>query len=130
MASTLGSNLSQKRKADSLSPDQENVSPGPSKKKTPIQKKLPPTVDLPTYTPLDLSALSHADLLAHAISLQTQLNHLNTNPSTPPATKTTNSLTTTVITKRVSQLQTLMERQIRKSMVWKPSCKTGSETFS
>jgi len=116
----------QKRNVDSTSPDSDpDISP-PAKKKNLTPKstsRKSSTSKHPTYTTAELSSLSHTDLLTYAISLQSQL---DANPASP----STKELTPAEIDKKVAHLQTLMTRQIKKAMTWKPSCKTGSATFS
>lgn len=127
MAPTTTAKPSQKRKADTMTPDSDADVVLPATKKTSITKpstKKTFNSKAPIYTTAELSTLSYADLLAHAILLNEQL---ATVKASSPATK---ERSPEDIAKKMQHLQSLMEKQIRKAMVWKPSCKTGSATFS
>ncbi|KAL6716478.1 hypothetical protein ACLMJK_006045 [Lecanora helva] len=78
---------------------------------------------LPIYSAEELASLSHAELVAHAVALQKQLD-------AKPTATSTKELSPEDVAKKVDRLRSLMERQIRKSMTWKPACKTGGATFS
>ncbi|MCJ1460042.1 hypothetical protein MMC28_010421 [Mycoblastus sanguinarius] len=109
MPSTATPPPSTKRKAKDLD--------RPSKK---VRSSSTPTT---RYTISELSALPHEDLLAYAIILQKQVD-------TQSASSPTASLSPAEVSTKVSNLQKLMVRQIKKAMTWKPSCKTGSAMFS
>ena len=79
------------------------------------------------------AVMSSAEILACNLQLDTgalTLISLVATTASTSASIANKSLSTEEIVKKVSQLRTLLERQIRKAMVWKPSCKTGSATFS
>ncbi|KAK4695135.1 hypothetical protein P7C71_g2559, partial [Lecanoromycetidae sp. Uapishka_2] len=123
---------SQKRKASSMVSDDDSDTlvfpPSPKKlegpAKTKTSKATSPSVT-PSYTVSELELLSHAEIVAYALSLQKQLAASKKSPSTQ-----SQELSPEDLGKKVEHLRTLMVRQIKKAMTWKPSCKTGSATFS
>ena len=110
----------QKRKLSDS--DSDSSSDVPVKK----PRKSTQAADTTPRTAEELSHLSHADLIQHILTLQSRLETAK-NSSTTPATP---ELSKETLAKKVAQLRSLMERQIRKAMTWKPSCKTGGATFS
>ena len=65
-----------KHNADSISADSDNDMSPPTKKissKKPTDSKASSRSKLPMYDAKELASLSHADLIAHAIALQKQL---------------------------------------------------------
>ena len=125
---------SQKRDSSEIASDSDSDAPipatkkakGPTKSTTKSTKAATPSVTA-SYTANDLSLLSHAELVAYAIDLQKQL---DTSKKSSSTSSNAQELKPEELKKKVEQLQTLMVRQIEKAMVWKPSCKTGSATFS
>lgn len=94
----------------------------PKSKTTSTEKPTDPKKT--TYTASELAALSRGDLVAYALSLQNQLRIKSNTASS------STELTPQEVAASVNHLATMMERQIRKSMTWKPSCKTGTAKFS
>ena len=112
--------------------DSDSGSDGPVKGSTkPVKKarKSTQVADGPPRTAEELSKLSHDELIQHILTLQSRLEAATTphSKSTAPASS---ELSKELLAKKVTQLRSLMERQIRKAMTWKPSCKTGGATFS
>lgn len=123
---------SQKRKSSSIASDSESDAPFPVTKKAkgPTKSTKAATPSAPTsYTANDLEHLSHAELVAYAIDLQKRLDASKKSLSTSSSSNA-QELDPEVLKKKVEHLRTLMVRQIKKAMTWKPSCKTGSATFS
>lgn len=121
---------SQKRKSSSIASDSDSDAPIPAtnKAKGPTRSANAATPSVTTsYTANDLEHLSHAELIAYAIDLQKRLDASKKSLST---SSNAQELNPEELKKKVEHLRTLMVRQIKKSMTWKPSCKTGSATFS
>lgn len=137
MASAINNGLgsttfvsSHKRKSSSISPGSDSEVPLPSRKKARASTKSTKATAqsaTPSYTAQDLAQLSHTDLIAHVIELQKQLDASKKSSST---NANGHELGPEDLQKKVEHLRTLMVRQIKKAMTWKPSCKTGSATFS
>ena len=122
----------QKRKSSSIASDSDSDAPIPATKKAkgPNKSSKAATPSVTTsYTANDLSHLSHAELVAYAIDLQKRLDASKKSLSTSSSSNT-QELNPEELKKKVEHLRTLMVRQIKKAMTWKPSCKTGSATFS
>ena len=121
----------QKRKSSSIASDSDSDAPIPATKKargpTKSTKAATPSVTT-SYTANDLEHLSHAELVAYAIDLQKQLDASKKSSSTSGSNA--QELNPEELKKKVEHLRTLMVRQIKKAMTWKPSCRTGSATFS
>lgn len=121
---------SQKRKSSSIASDSDSDAPIPATKKakgpTKSTKAATPSVTT-SYTANDLEHLSHAELVAYAVDLQKRLDAGKKSLST---SSNAQELDPEELKKKVEHLRTLMVRQIKKAMTWKPSCKTGSATFS
>jgi len=121
---------SQKRKSSSMSLDSDADAPPPGTKKAKASTKsakVLPISTKPLYTAHDLALLSHADLIAYTMNLQKQL---EVSKKSPASAAVGQELSPEDLKKKVEHLRTLMVRQIKKAMTWKPSCKTGSATFS
>lgn len=121
---------SQKRSSSSMASESDSDAPIPATKKVkgPTKSTKAATPSLTTsYTANDLEHLSHAELVAYAIVLQKRLNAFKKSSST---SSNAQELNPEELKKKVEQLRTLMVRQIKKAMTWKPSCKTGNATFS
>ncbi|CAF9939374.1 hypothetical protein IMSHALPRED_001317 [Imshaugia aleurites] len=121
---------SQKRKSSSIASDSDSDAPMPATKKvkgpTNSTKAATPSATT-SYNANDLEHLSHAELIAHAIYLQKRLDASKKSSSTSGNAR---ELSPEELQKKVERLRALMVRQIKKAMTWKPSCKTGSATFS
>lgn len=121
---------SEKRNSSSVASDSDSDAPIPPTKKAkgPTKSTKAAASSVTTsYTANDLEQLTHAELVAYVIDLQKQLDDSKKSLST-----NTNGqeLNPDELKKKVEHLRTLMVRQIKKAMTWKPSCKTGSATFS
>lgn len=114
--------------------DSESESDARASTPKPIKKarKSTQAPGTPHHTAEELSQLSHQELIQHILSLQSRLDAANssTTPTSKSAAPSSSELSKELLAKKVTQLRDLMERQIRKSMTWKPSCKTGGATFS
>lgn len=121
---------SQKRSSSSITSDSDSDAPIPATKKakgpTKSTKAATPSVTT-SYTANDLEHLSHPELVAYVIDLQKRL---DASKKSSPTSGNAQELNPEELKKKVEQLRTLMVRQIKKAMTWKPSCKTGSATFS
>lgn len=121
---------SQKRNSSSIASDSDSDAPIPATKKakgpTKSSKAAAPSVTT-SYTANDLEHRSHAELVAYAIDLQERLDASKKSLST---SSNAQELNPEELKKKVEHLRALMVRQIKKAMTWKPSCKTGSATFS
>lgn len=121
---------SQKRNSSEIASESDSDAPIPATKKAkgPTKSAKTATPSFKTsYTANDLEKISRADLVAYGIDLQKQLDASKKSPS---ASNNAQELSPEELMKKVEQLRTLMVRQIKKAMVWRPSCKTGSATFS
>ena len=122
---------SQKRNSSELASDSDSEAPVPPTKKakgpTKSTEAATPSVT-PPYTATDLKHLSHAELVAYAIDLQKLLD--DSKKSSSITSSNAQDLDPHELHKKVELLRALIARQIKKAMVWKPSCKTGSATFS
>ena len=121
---------SQKRNSSELASDSDSDAPVPSTKKakgpTKSTKAATPSATT-SYTANDLEHLSHAELVAYIIDFQKQLDDSKKSSST---SSNAPELDPKELNKKVEHLRALVARQIKKAMVWKPSCKTGTATFS
>ncbi len=121
---------SQKRNSSEIASDSNSDAPIPATKKakgpTKSIKAVTPSVTT-SYTVNDLEKFSRAELVAYAIDLQKRLDVSKKSSSTGSNAQ---ELSPEELQKKVEHLRTQMVRQIKKAMVWKPSCKTGSATFS
>lgn len=124
---------SQKRNSSELASDSDSEAPVPPTKKakgpTKSTKAAATPSVTPSYTATDLKHLSHAELVAYAIDLQKLLDDSKKSSSTTTSSNA-HDLDPHELRKKVELLRALIARQIKKAMVWKPSCKTGSATFS
>ena len=127
---------SQKRNLSDLASDTDSEAPilptkkakGPTKSTT---AGTPSTITS-SYTANDLTHLSHAELIAHVLDLQKQLDDIKKSSTLSSSIRSNNApeLDPHDLHKKVELLRALIARQIKKAMVWKPSCKTGSASFS
>ena len=124
---------SQKRNSSELSSDTDSDAPVPPTKKAKAPSKSTkagtPSVTPSSYTANDLAQLSHAELVAHVLDLQKQLDD-SKKASSSARGNDAHELDPHELHKKVELLRALVARQIKKAMVWKPSCKTGKATFS
>ena len=124
---------SQKRNSSELASDSDSEAPVPPSKKAkgpPKSTKAATPSVTPSYTATDLKHLSHAELVAYALDLQKLLDDSNKKSSSTTTSSNAQDLDPHELHKKVELLRALIARQIKKAMVWKPSCKTGSATFS
>lgn len=123
---------SQKRNSSELASATDSEAPIPPTKKarapTKSTKAATPSLTHSSYTANDLAHLSHAELIAHVLDLQKQLDDIKKSSSSTGSNAP--ELDPHDLHKKVELLRALVARQIKKAMVWKPSCKTGSATFS
>ena len=119
-----------KRNSSSIASDSDSdaLVPATKKAKGPTKSTMAATPPVTTsYIANDLEDLSHAELVAYVIDLQKRLDASKKSLSTSTNAQ---ELSPEELKKKVEHLRTLMVRQIKKAMTWKPSCKTGSATFS
>ena len=119
----------QKRKLSDSDTDSGSDAPASTTKPVKKARKSSQVSNTPPRTAEKLSHLSHDELIQHILTLQSQLKTAKSS-STAPTIPASTELSKETLAKKVEQLRSLMERQIRKSMTWKPSCKTGGATFS
>lgn len=123
---------SQKRNSSELASDTDSEASIPPTKKarapTKSTKAATPSLTPSSYTANDLAHLSHAELIAHVLDLQKQLDVIKKSSSSTGSNAP--ELDPHDLHKKVELLRALVARQIKKAMVWKPSCKPGSATFS
>lgn len=114
--------------------DTDSGSDAPASNTKPVKRarKSSQVSETRTYTAEELAELSHDELIHHILSLQSRLEAANayTAPTSKSSAPARFELSKEDLAKKVTQLRSLMERQIRKAMTWKPSCKTGGATFS
>ena len=124
---------SQKRNSSELASNTDSEAPIPPTKKAKAPTKSPKaaTSSLITtsYNADDLAHLSHAELIARVLDLQKQLKGIK-NSSSSTGSNNAPELDPHELHKKVQLLRARIAGQIQKAMVWKPSCKTGSATFS
>lgn len=121
----------QKRKLSDSDSDSDTHSDAPASTPRPVKKarKSTQVADTPPRTAEELSKLTHDELIQLILNLQSRLETAKSS-TTPTSKSAAPELNKETLAKKVTQLRSLMERQIRKAMTWKPSCKTGGATFS
>ncbi|KAL8866780.1 MAG: hypothetical protein Q9174_006088 [Haloplaca sp. 1 TL-2023] len=125
-------NASRKRKAESDATESGSHSVTPAVKKTTASKDKNPssaiTSTKTTYSYEELAAFSHDELASYTFGLQ---NHLNSKREDQGNVKKVPvELPSQDLPQRAEDLRNIIKRMIRKSMTWKPACKTGDATFS
>ncbi|KAL9639314.1 MAG: hypothetical protein Q9164_001012, partial [Protoblastenia rupestris] len=109
--------------------DIENLAPPAKRSKIAAVAKSHKASPIKTYTPSELTSLSHSKLLAHTILLTQRLAEAvaaaKSNPHTAASSPSREKvLDSEALAKKIAKLRSTMIKQIKKSMTWKPSCKT------